>query len=377
MRQVLFRIPWDGFDLAGIHVPLFGWGLLLLLWGLTIAWTFYQMYGRRPAPGQLSLDPATVVMWLALGALILKAPELGPRLAPTGLPIFGYGVMLLCGLISAIALAEVRAQRMGLPAETIMDLALWLIFPGIIGARLFYLIQYRERVYAGTTSLGDAIFRTINLAEGGIVLYGALLAGAASYFTFCYRRRLAPLQLADVITPSVFVGIGFGRLGCLLNGCCYGDYCSLPWGIQFPQGSGPATALVLRGFLPPDAGATFPLHPTQIYSALDGFLIAILCLWYTPVRRVPGDVFGLAILIYPATRFLIEFVRGDEFGQWGTTLTISQWISGAVFLAGLAFQIDLSRRAARHRNSVPAPDGGRRTHMTDTANNTRAPSVAS
>src|SRR5690606_42000850 len=68
---------------------------------------------------------------------------------------------------------------------------------------------------------------------------------------------------------AVFIGVGFGRIGCLLNGCCFGDRCELPWGIQFPAGSVPFDVLVSRGFLTPDVMATFPLHPTQIYSSID------------------------------------------------------------------------------------------------------------
>ena len=148
-----------------------------------------------------------------------------------------------------------------------------------------------------------------------------------------------------MITPSVFVGIGFGRIGCLLNGCCFGDYCPLPWGIEFPAGSGPFSALVYRGFLPPDALHTPPLHPTQIYSAVDGFLLAAVTLWYTPMRRIAGDVFCVGLILSSITRFMIEFIRGDEYGQWGTTFTISQWISAALFFLGVGLQVYLTWQA--------------------------------
>lgn len=351
MRQVLFRIPWQGIEIGSFTIPLFGFGVLFWLLLALIGWTLYSTMrspaakSRKPEQKQDSLDIGSIFFWIVFAILILQAPVIGPRIAPEGLPIFGYGVMLLIGLTSAVMLADWRARYAGMPPETIWDLAIWLFIPGIMGARLFYLVQYHDRVYFGVKNIPQFLWATVNLSEGGIVLYGGLLAGAASYFIFCASRKLPPLQVADIITPSVFIGIGFGRIGCLLNGCCYGDACSLPWGLPFPAGSVPFMALVERGFLAPDAVATPPLHPTQIYAAIDGFLIAGLTLWYFPYRRVAGDVLGLALLISPLTRFLIEILRGDEYGQLGTSLTISQWVSLGIFSAGLVFQVYLSRQA--------------------------------
>lgn len=355
MRQILFRIPWDGIPLAGGTLPLFGLGVLLAVWAVLVGWTIYATYLPREGKPAEKLDPFTIGFWLLLGFGILRAPVFGPQLAPQGVPVFGYGVMLLCGIVSAVWLAERRARQANLPPESIWDLAFWIILPGIAGARLFYLVQYHQRVYAEAKTIPQYVLATINLAEGGIVLYGGVIAGAIAYFTFCAVRKLPPLTVADVITPSVFVGIGFGRIGCLLNGCCFGDACTLPWGLEFPPESGPYTILVLRGFLEPDALATPPLHPTQIYSAIDGFLIAALTLWYSPYRRVPGDVLCLGVMLSSITRFLIEFIRGDEFGQFGTMLTISQWISLGLFGLGLGFQVYLTWRSARTSASLPDP----------------------
>lgn len=343
MRQVLFRIPWDGIPWADGHIPLFGVGVLLVLWILAGIWSqvaAYRAEGKWAWP-----DLTAIVMWCAVAGAIVKAPELGRNIAPQGLPIFGYGMMLLLGLLSAIALAEYRARKAGYGPEMIWDLATTLFIPGIIGARIYYLIQHGDQVFAGKQGLPAILFAAVNLSEGGLVLYGGIIAGAVAYFWFCYQRKLPPLVLADIITPSVCVGVGFGRIGCLLNGCCYGDRCDLPWGIVFPHDSVPFMALVQRGFLAPDALASPALHPTQIYSAIDGFLTAGLALWYTRYRRVPGDVFGLALLISSASRFLIEFLRGDE-GAFLLSLTSAQVISIVLFVVGLGLQVYLSQAAA-------------------------------
>lgn len=352
MRQVLFRIPWEGIPWGAGHIPLFGFGLILLAWVFRGLWVLRAdaiKAGKWTWP-----DPVFAVAWAFLAVLIIQAPQFGPKIAPQGIPLFGYGVMMVLGLLSAIFLAEWRAKQAGFDREMVWDLATALFIPGIIGARLFYLIQHGDKVFVGKKGAGEILFAMVNLSEGGLVLYGGLIAGAVAYFVFCAMKKLPPLGVADVITPSVGVGIGFGRLGCLLNGCCFGDKCELPWGIVFPHDSVPFFALVQRGFLSPDALATPALHPTQIYSALDGFFTAGLAIWYTRYRRVPGDVLALALLISPATRFLIEFLRGDEYGQLGTSLTIAQWISMGLFAIGLALQVYLAREAARKPKLEPA-----------------------
>ena len=168
------------------------------------------------------------------------------------------------------------------------------------------------------------------------MLYGGLIAGTLAFWWFCRTRQLAAWKLGDLIVPSVFLGIAFGRMGCFLYGCCFGDRCELPWAVEFPVDSVPFNAQVQRGFLPMDAAASLPIHPTQLYSVIDGILLCLLTLAYYPVRSRDGSVITLALLTYPITRFLIERLRGDEMGQFGTQLTIAQWISLGMLAGGIA-----------------------------------------
>lgn len=340
MRQVLLRFPFDQpWDLGPLgHWPGFGFGIVLLAWVLFGAWSLRYLWRAR---GHWTGDDwSSIGLWIGIAAAIIFAPQFGPRFAPEGLPIYGYGLMLLISFGSGALLAIWRAQREGLNADLIWDLAAWLFIPGLVGARVFYLVQYGHQVFAGKQG-AELLWAVVNLPDGGLVLFGGLLAGAVSYFTFCHLRQVPPLLLADIVTPSVFLGIGFGRIGCLLNGCCFGDVCHLPWGLSFPKDSVPYRVLVDRGFLAPDAPFTPPLHPTQIYSAIDGFLICAITLAYYPYRQRNGSVFGVALLIYPTTRFLIELLRGDEYGQFGTSLTISQWVSIGVILCGIVYNVVL------------------------------------
>lgn len=119
-------------------------------------------------------------------------------------------------------------------------------------------------------------------------------------------------------------------------------------------------AQVDRGFLSADAVVSLPLHPTQLYSVIDGLLLCFLTAAYFRVRSSDGSVVTLALLSYPITRFLIERLRGDEMGQFGTSLTIAQWISLGMFACGivLAIQRPPVLKRLQNGNSRPQPATG-------------------
>ena len=353
MRPVLFRIPLDGsLDFGPLgQWPVFGFGLLLGLW-LAVG-LFVWVRSRRD---ELSASvPGDIVTFFLIGAAIFFAPKIAMRFDPENqhpsIPIFGYGVMMCLGFVSATMLANVRAAKAGFAPETIWDLTFWFLLSGVGGARLFYLIQHGGNVFAKCETAGDYLKAAINLPDGGLVFYGGLILGAAAYGWFCHSRKLPAWKLGDILVPSVFLGIAFGRIGCFLYGCCYGDRCDLPWGVEFPkwmelgkavapdQFSVPFKSQWDRGFITADAATTLRIHPTQLYSAIDGSLLCLLTLAYYPVRGRDGSVITLGLLTYPITRFLIERLRGDEMGQFGTSLTIAQWISIAMFVGGIALAV--------------------------------------
>jgi len=187
------------------------------------------------------------------------------------------------------------------------------------------------------------------------VLYGGVLTAIAAYLIFCRRRRLNTLLMSDILIPSIFIGLAFGRLGCFLNGCCYGDRCTLPWSVTFPTGSVPDAALVHRGFVGAAELINFSLHPTQIYSALNAAVLLLLTASYFKYRHKDGAVLTLALLVYPVTRFVIEYLRGDELSKFNTSLTISQWVSIGLFSMGIAFLWWLTSRPEVESESVRKP----------------------
>ena len=252
-----------------------------------------------------------------------------------GIKVFGYGAMLVLAFIGSTWLATWRARREKLDPEVILDMAFWIFFIGLAGARLFYCIQYWGK---GIDSLLDVV----QYWKGGIVFYGGILGGVLAFFVYRHFRPFPLRPYLDVMAPPIMVGTLFGRLGCFLNGCCYGDVCSLPWAVSFPKPSPPWDRQFMLGLIPPEATHSLPLHPTQIYSAIDALVILILLSAYYPLRRRDGEVMGLLMITYPITRFLIEYLRNDE-GDFFGGFTISQNISIVLFLCGLAYWFWLSR----------------------------------
>jgi phosphatidylglycerol:prolipoprotein diacylglycerol transferase len=243
-------------------------------------------------------------------------------------PVFGFGVALFLAFLAASWLATRLCRREGLnPDRVVADMGLWMFLGGLIGARLFFIVQ--------NLSEFKSPLDVFKIWEGGLVFYGGVI-GAALVFLYYTRRHGLPVwQVLDVFAPATAIGIGVGRFGCLLNGCCWGKPAELPWAITFPAQSLPWQEHLLHGWITAAAPRSLPVHPTQIYMAIDGFLLMALLLAFFPQRRRHGDAMALLMVGYAASRFLIEFLRNDV-PPLRDGLTISQNISLLLLLGGVA-----------------------------------------
>jgi phosphatidylglycerol---prolipoprotein diacylglyceryl transferase len=410
----LFLIPhqWMG-------LPLFGFGWLLIAWAVGSVGLLVWLW-RHPRRGTAGEVLSYVPVLLVFGAVIaFVMPLLEKNFPDGGLPIRGYGVMLLIAVVAGVSLAARQAARMGLNPDIIYSFAFWVFVAGIVGARAFFVIQYWEQFPRETTLA--TIGAILNVTEGGLVVYGSLIGAMLAGVVFLYVHKLPVLAIADLIAPSLLLGLAFGRIGCLLNGCCYGGLCDTPsLGLRFPTTSpvyerqlaqgelhgfrlaedAPAgrpriaavlpgtpaeaaglrtgmTVLAINGYpaktvaqagralleanptvvietdqghfaifltaLPP---RSLPVHATQIYASINAALMCLLLWSYYPFRRRDGEVFAAMLLLYPFTRILLEAIRVDEGGKFGTGLTISQIISLALIAASIAMWAYILRQPA-------------------------------
>lgn len=238
--------------------------------------------------------------------------------------VYWYGVLAAAGFLVAFWSSCRRAPREGFSPEVIMDLAPWLIGGAIVGARLFFVITRWREDFASRP-----FWEIFALRRSGLVWYGGLIG--ASLATIVYARvRRAPLwKLADVIAPGIALGHVFGRIGCLMTGCCYGRPTELPWAIRFPTEHWTAGV---------------PVHPTQIYEALlNALLYAGLMLLYRR-KRFDGQIFGSYLVGYALLRGFVEIFRGDYPQHYlGGYFTPAQLLSAGILTAGAILLWCLSR----------------------------------
>lgn len=225
MRQTLFYLPTEIFGL-----PLFGSGLLF--WAILILGAVSVLRALLRKRSDDALFYATIA---ALGVFIVRV--IGPRIAESdGFPIRGYGVFLMLAIALSTLLTIWRAKRRwNYPADSILGIVFVAAFCGICGARLFYVVEYWPDVRAAT--LSATLINIVDVTNGGLVVYGSILGGIAAVVAYLALKKLPILATLDLFAPALLLGVSIGRIGCLMNGCCFGGPCDAPWGVVFPAGS--------------------------------------------------------------------------------------------------------------------------------------------
>lgn len=241
------------------------------------------------------------------------------------LVIYAYGVMVALAFVTGLWLAGRRGLRVGIPAERVTDLGIWLIAGTIIGARTFYVVTYWRDDFAG-----KPLWEIFALRHGGLVFYGGFIGATLAGMIYVRLKNLDFWKLADVLAPSVALGFGIGRIGCLLNGCCYGRECDLPWAIRFPADHH------THGV---------PVHPTQLYDFLWAMALYAALEWFYRRRRFDGQIFVLFMLGYAVLRSVVEVFRGDyEPEHYLGFLTPGQTVSVGIVAVALLLLWWLPRR---------------------------------
>jgi phosphatidylglycerol:prolipoprotein diacylglycerol transferase len=224
-----------------------------------------------------------------------------------GIHIYSYGLMLFISFVVGIWLVERRAKKFGVEPKIITDLALWILLSVVVGSRLFY-VAFHWNEFKDDL-IGIIAFWRGGLA--GLMFYGGFLGAIIAGLVFVKVRKLPVLKLLDAAAPAIVLGEGFTRIGCFLNGCCFGKETASFLGMRFPLHS-PAGASC--------GGA--PVHPTQLYSSAAGFLLFGLALLLERRKLKDGVLFAVMLILYSLFRFGIDFVRYYENASnyWGNQI---------------------------------------------------------
>lgn len=394
MHPVLFTIPFSWVTLA-LLMTVFGVGGLLrgrfkpaerdssYLWhllGLNIRWgDVANPWSKALVTGLVQGGVAAAVGY----GIFLVTRSVSPGLE--GLPLHIYGVMMATAFIVGISLLAHQARREQLPpvllrdakdrplrgrdgkpqsvssADLVTDLAFYLLFAGLVGSRVLYIITRWEAEYAANP------IRVFKITEGGLVWYGGFIGALLVAFWFIRRHKVSFLPYADILIPSVALGHGIGRLGCFAAGCCYGNVAheGFPLTVQFPAGSPAFHDHSSAGLLGFGAEHSLPVYPTQLFEAGGETLIFFALLFIRSRKRFHGQVLLSYLFLYPLLRTVIEMFRGDAIRgflfRWPTEeapmlLSTSQAVSIGVALTGIALTIAILRQKSRAAASAADSD---------------------
>jgi len=317
------------------------------------------------------------------------------------LTIKSYGFMMVVGFLAAVTVIRHLSRHFTRDPQLITNAALYSLIAGVVGARAFYVIHYFNH-------FRDNLPSVFAIWNGGLELIGGVVAAIVVIVLYGRHHKVPIRHYMDVLAIGLMAALMFGRIGCLLNGCCYGRPTELPWGVRFPYGSfsyssqvkpdlkrnrpepyftlpqeyfgyttengefspelKPAKDLTPEQLQRVTQGPYLarPVHPTQLYSSAGALLGGLILygFWrraqraetlsrYTVLTK-PGSIFGLMFLLYAIMRFSLEMIRDDNpFEMAG--LTISQLLSVGLALLGVLCLIYFHRSQPERLPPAPKP----------------------
>lgn len=265
-----------------------------------------------------------------------------------GIAFPSYFVLLLSGFLFATAAGALWAKRIGESPDVIVDLGLAMLLAGVAGARILHVIadgyfwdyvhlctdpskvnwpldqsECLSPSYGGVWDAARGLchpqhvdcFAWAKFWAGGLTYYGGLVGASIAAWFLLRRDRFPFWKAADMAGFAIPLGLAFGRMGCLMAGCCFGATCDLPWAVSFPWKSPASEEQFKDHLLSTSHMWSLPVHPTQIYESAASLAIAAVCLtWVHPRKRYDGQVFAAFLALYAIARFLLEYLRRDDRG---------------------------------------------------------------
>ncbi|MBD3381226.1 MAG: prolipoprotein diacylglyceryl transferase [candidate division Zixibacteria bacterium] len=241
--------------------------------------------------------------------------------------IRAYGVMLFVSFLAGMLYVRAKARSKGIDPDFTINLSFLVIVAAVVGARLFYVFYHWSEFSGNLINIFNPFGSGGTIGIAGLNLYGGLIFAIGAGIIYTRMKKQPFLHTLDLFAPPIALGTFFTRIGCFLNGCCFGKQCDLPWGIHFPEGS-----------IPYSVFGEHAIHPTQLYMSILG-LTLFLALFYLDRRKhFPGMVFAVFLIAEAFIRFIIEFVRYYEGAMipnlFGAELTYNHIVAFLLFVAG-------------------------------------------
>jgi len=244
-----------------------------------------------------------------------------------GIKIYWYGIIIAASFLTASLLALKSCRKYDIETQNILDLMLYVIPAGLIGARLYYVIFNYQQFQNNWTEI-------INIRTGGLAIYGALIGGGLACLLYAKRKKIAIFKLLDFLVPYIALAQAIGRWGNFVNQEAFGINTNLPWGMT---GNMIKYQIVSRKYELLSHGMKvnpyLPVHPTFLYESIWNLFIALFLLWYRRKKDINGTIFLLYVILYSAGRFFIEWLRIDSL--WLGSVRVSQLVSLVLIVCGI------------------------------------------
>lgn len=260
--------------------------------------------------------------------------------------IRSYGLLLAVSFMAGIWLAGRRSSGTSIRPAQITDLSLYLILSSILGARLFYVALHWGEFSDHPLNIVNPFQNSGEFGVAGLVFYGGFIFGVLTSLWYAFRKGIPFWLLADVMSPSIALGLALTRVGCFLNGCCFGTPCDLAWGVLFPPDS--------------PAGSLFqvPVHPSQLYESLGALVILFVLFIVDRHKPFNGFTFWIFSALYGVLRFSVDLTRHydveSSFRILGHAFSVNQFISAGLVLGAFIF-IAWPRRRPRPPRPMATP----------------------
>jgi phosphatidylglycerol---prolipoprotein diacylglyceryl transferase len=281
-------------------------------------------------------------------------------------PIHSFGLMMVLGLLAAMQVAKMLARRSRIDPEFFVNAGLLALVSGVVGARISHVIENFRQYTRADRSVIDNLWAAVNLGDGGLTYYGGFLLAFPTLVVYAIIKKVPVRVGMDVVAPCLMIALGIGRVGCFLNGCCYGAPCQAPWAVTFPyhsyayvdgyrqghvdpppqllifdEGRGPRpmtpAEVRMHADLTDDASLihlatqqrSHRVHPAQLYSAFTALLLAAVLIAYFTLPHAAGNVFSVMLILEGLARFNLEMLRVEPpvmpelFGRMSFAMVLS------------------------------------------------------
>ena len=265
------------------------------------------------------------------------------------LEIHAYTAAMAIAVVTGVLLAVRANYRQDRPLPVTPVIGIWIFLGGLIGARIYWILQYDTVLH---------LYRAIFFWQGGLVFYGGLMGGGAGGVGYAKWNKVPVLPACDLAFVYLPLAHAIARIGCFLNGCCWGSPTNMPWGVRFPQNAfnGPYFHQMNAGLISNTSSQSLPVHPVQLYEAAGLFILFILLRALYTKSQTQGTIFALYFTLYGALRLFVESFRGDSARSLWGFFTASQAIGAILILFGLAFLLFSRLKLSQDAYHVVSPN---------------------